>query len=78
MVVIIILIGLVLARRQCVKKAAYVANTQSELSTIAGAMQRYYSDFGAYPGAYRQYRHQLALSAAASPRPARKRSGEES
>jgi len=48
--IIAILVGILLPIIGRVRRAAYIADTQNEISQIANACNQYYSTFNAYPG----------------------------
>jgi len=48
--IIVILIGLLLPVVTKVRRAAYSASTQSQISTLTSAIEAYHNDFNAYPG----------------------------
>ena len=48
--IIAILIGILLPVMASVQKAGYKAKTQAIISNLATVIERYYSDFRAYPG----------------------------
>jgi prepilin-type N-terminal cleavage/methylation domain-containing protein len=48
--IIVILIGILLPVVNQVRQSAWRADTQSAISNLAGAVERYRQDFGAYPG----------------------------
>jgi len=50
--IIVILVGILIPVVSKVKQASYAANTKNEISQIEGACERYYQDFGAYPGPF--------------------------
>jgi prepilin-type N-terminal cleavage/methylation domain-containing protein len=50
--IIVLLLGILLPVYSKVRMAAYQADTQAEVTTIANAVTRYYADFNAYPGPF--------------------------
>lgn len=48
--IIAVLIGILVPTASAVRRAAQAANTQNEIGQISAAIERYYQDFGAYPG----------------------------
>ncbi len=48
--IIVILIGILIPVVSKVRKSARAADTTNQISVIQGAIERYYSDFHAYPG----------------------------
>src|SRR5687767_458934 len=51
--IIVILIAILVPTIAAVRKNAYSADSQQHMVSIANALQRYYDDFRAYPGPFR-------------------------